>query len=318
MKTLENVSLVVTVKNEGAGIVEFLDAIAGQSMLPAEVIIVDGASRDDTATRVQTYSKMRIQVIIEDCNIARGRNIGIRSAKCDFIVITDAGCIPWSDWIEKICEDRNQADVIVGNYRARILSPLDACQAALMNLFGSDGSLSNFAISSRSIAFQRRIWKQVGGYPEWLKYSEDAYFHDLLKRHSSRIVFKRDAIVEWNQRKSISEIVLQYYRYMEGEAIGRRHLARNLIRYMFYGGSIAALSVFHCSIWLILAIFLSITVYLFVPLRKLSKLEWFRQSVTSSLEAIILLPALLIAVDFAKMSGFASGILQKMKMLRAE
>src|ERR1019366_1950763 len=108
-------------------------------------------------------------------------------------------------------------------YRARIESCFDACQYSLTSLFGSDASLEHFTISSRSLAFRKAVWEQVGGYPEWLDYSEDAYFHDQIRSIGYRILFRPDAVVEWTQRQHLRGVFLQYFRYMRGEALGLRH-----------------------------------------------------------------------------------------------
>ena len=40
---------------------------------------------------------------------------------------------------------------------------------------------ARFLPSSRSVAFTRRAWEQVGGYPEWLDYCEDLVFDFALR-----------------------------------------------------------------------------------------------------------------------------------------
>src|SRR3989442_230323 len=60
-----NVSLVVPVKNEEASIRALLDSVLGQTIVPAEVLIVDGGSSDRTVEIVREYSSVHpsVQVI---------------------------------------------------------------------------------------------------------------------------------------------------------------------------------------------------------------------------------------------------------------
>lgn len=298
------ISIVVTVKNESSTIREFLESLSTQTRRPDEVIIVDGGSTDGTQEQIRQFAGLAVQLVEATCNIARGRNIGIRQAQYDAIAVTDAGCRLAPDWLTRLSEGLAQADVVVGNYCARITSRFDACQYSLSNLFSSDASLDRFTISSRSLAFRKVVWKEVGGYPEWLDYSEDAYFHDQIKLGTHRIVFERNAIVEWCQRCDMRGIFLQYFRYMRGEALGQRHAWRNILRFVTYvvGGVGLYAAQYHPSLFFL--VFVGFISYLLVPVRKFHRLGTHPLNVKSS----VTIAALLLYIDCAKMAGYASGI----------
>src|ERR1035438_9863930 len=187
----QQISVIVTVKNEAASILDFLESLAIQTCRPSEVVIVDGGSIDGTQDLIRSFPRLTVRLLEETCNIARGRNIGIMHAQYDAIAVTDAGCSLAPDWLSKITGDLAHADVVVGNYRAQVKSLFDACQYSCSNLFGSDTCLERFTISSRSLAFRKTVWEEIGGYPEWLDYSEDAYFHDQIRSGGYRIVLDR-------------------------------------------------------------------------------------------------------------------------------
>ena len=82
------ISVVVTVKNDEEGVRLLLENLKKQTVRPDEVIIV----------RSEDYG---------NCTRGRGRNIGVRMAKNEFIAVTDVGCRPKRDWVEKITAGLN-------------------------------------------------------------------------------------------------------------------------------------------------------------------------------------------------------------------
>ena len=82
------ISVVVTVKNDEEGVRLLLENLKKQTVRPDEVIIV----------RSEDYG---------NCTRGRGRNIGVRMAKNEFIAVTDVGCRPRRDWVEKITAGLN-------------------------------------------------------------------------------------------------------------------------------------------------------------------------------------------------------------------
>lgn len=303
-----SISLITTVKNEGEGIAEFLDSIAAQTEFPKEIIIVDGGSSDDTVEKIKNYSKFKILCFQENVNIAAGRNIAIRHASHEIIAVTDAGCRLEPDWVEKITNFPEGVDAVVGNYRPVVDSLFDACQYSVNRLFKSDDNLDNFQISSRSLAFKKRVWEEIGGYPEWLRISEDAYFHEQMLQRRYKIVLRQDAIVEWAQRPNLKQIFKQFFRYMEGEAIGRLHPGRNILRFMVYALGVFLLMLSASSNQLYLLILLiGFFIYVLAPFSNFRKLG--RYPMLSW--ALLIIPFLLVFIDVAKISGYISGLLKR-------
>jgi glycosyltransferase involved in cell wall biosynthesis len=305
----QQISVIVTVKNEAASILDFLESLAIQTCRPSEVVIVDGGSIDGTQDLIRSFPRLTVRLLEETCNIARGRNIGIMHAQYDAIAVTDAGCSLAPDWLSKITGDLAHADVVVGNYRAQVKSLFDACQYSCSNLFGSDTCLERFTISSRSLAFRKTVWEEIGGYPEWLDYSEDAYFHDQIRSGGYRIVFRPDAIVEWMQRQDLRKIFLQYFRYMGGEALGVRHTWRNMLRFATYIlGSLALYAAYRHTL-VLLFLFTGFVAYVLAPVWNFCRLGTYRLSAMT----LIVIPAMLIYIDCAKMAGYSSGVFELLR-----
>jgi len=297
------ISLITTVKNEEQSIVEFLSSIASQTRVSDEVVIVDGGSTDNTVALIREFKGLNIRCIEQRSNIASGRNVAIHNAQHEIIAVTDAGCRLRPDWLEKITASIGSAEVVVGNYKPIVNSLFDACQGSIMGLFGSDSSLTTLAPSSRSLAFHKCVWAEVGGYPEWLDYSEDAYFHkQLLSRY--RAAFARDAAVDWEQRKSLRSVFQQFFRYMEGEALGGLHTGRNLLRLGCYVTALICLPLLVTKPVLLLLLAICGLAYASAAYKNFIRLK--RYPLFGP--ALFVLPALLFLVDIAKISGYIHGV----------
>ena len=179
-------SIVATVRNEKGTIVPFIDSLLKQSIRPAEIIIVDGASTDGTREILEKYTERNDVVLIsQDCNIAQGRNLGIIKAKNNVIAVTDAGCVVTETWLENILEcfkHSPQPDVVAGNFRFICHSIFE--EAVSLATFPPDRDeteAARYYPSSRSLAFKKSAWEQAKGYPEWLFVAEDTLFNIRLR-----------------------------------------------------------------------------------------------------------------------------------------
>lgn len=84
-----DVAVIVTSHNYARYLPACLDSIRAQTRAPAEVILVDDASQDDTAERVRAYPEVRyLQVAYRNGN--RARNRGFAQAGAPLVVFFDA------------------------------------------------------------------------------------------------------------------------------------------------------------------------------------------------------------------------------------
>lgn len=246
MKNTRPVSLICTVYNEANSVKDFMESLANNSVLPSEFIIVDGGSHDGTPDIIKEYLvssvvlNVRLIVSSKRINIAEGRNIAVKEATTEIIVVTDAGCRLGEYWLEEISKpffEYGEVDVVSGWYE-----PLSGtsfqnkiASATIPNL--DDIDTDTFLPSSRSIAFRKSCWEKVGGYPEHLRLcGEDTLFDLRLKNVGCNFVFNPKAVVYWEMRDNLTDLLRQYYMYGfgEGEAgiFVKKYLARIAILFM--------------------------------------------------------------------------------------
>lgn len=200
------ISLICTVLNEEDNIEKFIDSILKQTLLPDEFIIIDGGSKDNTVKIIKRKfgKKKRFKVLVKrGANISEGRNIAIRNSKHEIIVGADAGTTYNRDWLEKLTKDF-KGGVGFGKTIPLAHSRFQKVLARkIRQRFGS----------SRNIIFEKRIWKEVGGYPEDLDIAEDTLFNQKIKMLGIEPKKIPKAISRWEMRKDYESLRKQFYRY---------------------------------------------------------------------------------------------------------
>lgn len=97
-----NVSVVVPTRDRPEALRACLAALADQSPPPAQVVVVDDASRDGAAIRrVATAAHgLRIRLVVgQGRGPAAARNLGARSATSPVVAFTDDDCRPDPGWL---------------------------------------------------------------------------------------------------------------------------------------------------------------------------------------------------------------------------
>lgn len=217
------VGVILTVKNDAAGCAETLESLTLQSRSPDQVIVVDGGSTDGTRQTIQSFASRLAGLRLIDvpgANIAEGRNIATRNADGPVIACIDAGCRASPDWLEKLVEPFEQdalTDVVAGMYEIDHRTLFEE----VVGLATMRGQLSpvnpaTFNPSGRSMAYAKEAWKRAGGWPTWLRYSEDTLFDHRLRRVTAGWHFAGDAVVSWRPRTSFRKLARQFYFYGTG------------------------------------------------------------------------------------------------------
>jgi len=84
-----DVSVVVTAKNESEVIEKCLKSVFDQSVIPQEVILVDGRSTDDTIEKAKNFP-VKILVETGSTSPSNARNLGVQHANGEIVLILDA------------------------------------------------------------------------------------------------------------------------------------------------------------------------------------------------------------------------------------
>jgi glycosyltransferase involved in cell wall biosynthesis len=304
------VSLIMTVLNEEGSMMRVLDSISSQSALPSEIVIVDGGSSDTTVQIIENWARTApcsvIARVRQGANISQGRNLAIDAATQDFIAVTDAGTILDRTWLEAIWKPlASGADVSSGFFRPAGDSFFSKLLADVTVPAFKEVRPDTFLPSSRSVAFRKQAWKDVGGYPEWLDYCEDLLFGMALRARGFSFVFAPDAEVAWAGRSSAGAFAKQYYRYSRGDGKASLWFKRHALRYGAYGFLLIALA--RRSRWGIIG---AACVHLAYQSKFLRRVYTRRRNDTLECQvgSLILTLPIVLTGDMAKMTGYPVGV----------
>jgi glycosyltransferase involved in cell wall biosynthesis len=218
------VAVGLTMLNEAEAIGGLLDALAHQSRTPDEIVLVDAGSTDGTVAVVERY-RGRLPVLrlleVPGCNRARGRNEAIRTATAPLLALTDAGCIPEPDWVERMVAPLAQDDaltlvtgVAVPDARTHLEACIGRCALSYRLVVGG----VPIHPGGRALAFRRELWAMVGGFPEAYDVCDDTAFILTATRAGARIHLEPRALVRWRPRRTYGQVIRQFYAYAEDSA----------------------------------------------------------------------------------------------------
>ncbi len=208
--TLPKISFIIPARNEGAYIGKCIDSLANQGypIEKIEILVVNGASEDNTEEIVNTYAAKGAPTVKLFQNPKRftpiSMNIGVKNATGEIIMIIGAHSELEAGYVEKCVHylDEYKADVVGGTLITKpvVNTPeAKAIVAALTSFFGTGGS--RFRIGTDKVietdavfngCYRKSVFDRVGLYNENLTRSQDIELNLRLKRAGGKIILAPD------------------------------------------------------------------------------------------------------------------------------
>lgn len=175
-------SVVIPLFNKQAEIARCVESVLEQSLLPAEIIVIDDGSTDRGAEIVEGFNSRLIKLVRQrNQGVSVARNCGVSSASGDYYAFLDADDWWESNYLQTVagliakrpncglyCTGFNVVDES-GVHPAK--SP--AQEGVIQNFF-RESMGTHIALTSACVV-SRVAWESVGGFPEGMKLGEDQY-----------------------------------------------------------------------------------------------------------------------------------------------
>lgn len=230
-RRIAGVSVVVPAMNEERSIVPLLDALAGQTLRPAEIVVADGGSADRTRELVREFaarSSLPVVLIEGERGLpGRNRNLALARASREWAACVDAGTLPRADWLERLvaaAERDPEARVVYGQYEPLTDDFFTRCSAVVY--LPPPGEVVR---STASLLMHRTAWEAAGPFREDLRSAEDLLFFRALDAARVPAVYARDAFVEWELKRTAADTFRKFTSY------SRNNLRAGLAREWQYG-----------------------------------------------------------------------------------
>jgi len=121
---LPPLSVIICARNEAENLTKFLPAVLEQDYPSFEVVVVNDCSEDNTfeilGEMMKRYPHLKVSLIQKDPGFTHTKKlamlIGIKAAKNDLLVFTDADCRPASgNWLRRVASTASgNAELIIG------------------------------------------------------------------------------------------------------------------------------------------------------------------------------------------------------------
>jgi glycosyltransferase involved in cell wall biosynthesis len=149
------VSVIVPVRDRRALLASTLDALAAQTLVDHEVIVVDDGSVDGSGDEARArVGTQPVRVLESDGRGAvAARSLGVKAALAPVLAFTDSDCQPAPDWLERgLARIDAGADVVEGRTEpTRVVRPLERT----VWVAEDDGLFATCNVLYRRSAFER-------------------------------------------------------------------------------------------------------------------------------------------------------------------
>lgn len=221
------VSIVIPVYNGEGTLDKCLDGLSRCLDGRSEVILVDNNSTDQSLELCQNFQKRyqngKITVLTQKKRgAAAARNAGAARARGDWILFTDADCIPSSHWISdyRTHFDKDGIGAVAGCIKPH--PPTNPVQMTLalfalpqnqQDIIHHSHTPTRGLYPTANLAVRKDLFGKVGGFDEGLTYGEDRELCHKIYKSGHKIKVVADSVVSHIHRNTITEMLKQSYGY---------------------------------------------------------------------------------------------------------
>ncbi|WP_405607454.1 glycosyltransferase [Polaribacter sp. Asnod1-A03] len=229
----ESISVIICAKNEAKNLQSFLPSIIKQEYSNFEIVLINDASYDETLGVMESFEKEHenIKIVnVENTEAFWGNKkyaltLGIKAAKYDHLLFTDADCKPISKhWISKMSENFSKEKTIVlgyGKYKqenklvnlfVRFETLLTAIQYFSYAKLGSP-----YMAVGRNLAYNRNEFFNIKGFINHMHIrsgDDDLFIQDAANKKNTTYALSKNSFTESIAPKNFKEWFHQKRRHI--------------------------------------------------------------------------------------------------------
>ncbi len=211
------ISVVVPVFNEATTIERTLGDLQALRRAGHEVIVVDGASDDETLVRALPLAD---EVLTAPRGRASQMNAGAQIARGDVLWFLHADCLPPMDADQLILNALKMKDAIWGRFDVS-LSGSGFLYRTIEFMMNNRSRMSGIATGDQGIFVTRKMFTQAGGFPD-IPLMEDITFSKRLRAYGRPVCLHSKLTTSsrrW-ERRGVWRTILMMWRLRLAYALG--------------------------------------------------------------------------------------------------
>jgi cellulose synthase/poly-beta-1,6-N-acetylglucosamine synthase-like glycosyltransferase len=277
--THEPVSIIICARNEADNLLNFLPAVLEQEYPDYEVIVVNDCSEDNSydilGKYLIQYPHLRISTVNKDPKFTHNKKfaqfIGIKAARNEILLFTDADCQPESDkWLEGMASHFDEKTNFVLGYGGYLRENgllnkyirYDSMTIAMQYLGMAIRGIPYMGVG-RNLAYRRSVFftnKGFGLHNHVISGDDDLLVNTIATGKNTSVEFRNEThtrsvpcsdINEWVTQKKRHLTTAPYYKFKDKFLL----ITEPLTRIVFYALFIVLLSFMFLWPW-VLAVFL--------------------------------------------------------------
>jgi len=228
------ISVIVCAKNEEENVKNFIPLLAQQNYSDYEIVLIDDASSDETLEIFEDFEKKysNVRLVKVENNEAFWGNkkfaltLGIKAAKNEYLLFTDADCYPkTTEWIKEMSSQFTKEKTIVLGYGAyeknknSFLNKIIRFETLMTAIqYFSWAKLGKpYMGVGRNMAYKREEFFKTNGFIEHMKIrsgDDDLFINEASNSKNTTICFTYDSFTYSKTKKTFKEWFTQKRRHV--------------------------------------------------------------------------------------------------------
>jgi glycosyltransferase involved in cell wall biosynthesis len=228
------VSVIICAKNEAENLKSFLPSVINQQYPNFEIVLINDSSSDDTLAVIQQYANLHENIKIVDVksieafwgNKKYALTLGIKAAKHDYFLFTDADCKPLSKyWIKEMASQfSNEKSIVLGygsysKIKNSFLNKIIRYETVItaVNYFSFAIAGKPYMGVGRNLAYTKKAFYDANGFMNHIKIrsgDDDLFINQAATKENTALSLSKDSFTESKPKTTFKDWFTQKRRHI--------------------------------------------------------------------------------------------------------